>query len=79
MGFERQLSLKLALEMAGIDFLGREHDVLDDGRNTAELLHVFKDESLFEKNLRKIEEAMKPSFFGNTIGSMLDFSAFVIA
>lgn len=79
MGFERQLSLKLALDMAGIDFSGREHDALDDARNTAELLHIFKDESLFETTLRKIEDAMKPSSLGNTIGSMLDLSMFAIA
>lgn len=41
--------------MAGIDFSGREHDALDDAGNTAELLHIFLDEELFEKTLRKIE------------------------
>ena len=43
LGFERQVSLKMALDMAGIDFLGREHDALDDARNTAELLQIFRD------------------------------------
>ena len=28
LGFERQLSLKMALDMAGVDFSGREHDAL---------------------------------------------------
>ena len=40
LGFERQLSLRTALEMAGISFVGREHDALDDARNTAELFQV---------------------------------------
>ena len=75
-GFERQVSLKLALDMAGIDFFGREHDALDDARNTAELLQIYKDEELFEKTLRKIADVMKPSSFGNTLGSVFDFSAF---
>lgn len=79
LGFERQISLKLALEMAGIDFSGREHDALDDARNTAELLQIFKDENLFDMTLRKIEETMKPSSLENTLGSMFDLSMFVIA
>lgn len=77
LGFDRQLSLSLALDMAGIEFSGREHDALDDARNTAELLQVVRDEELFEKTLRKIEEAMKPVSLGNTLGSMFDFSKFV--
>lgn len=79
LGFERQLSLKTALEMAGVDFSGREHDALDDARNTAELLHIFKDEELFNTTLRKIEECMKPSSSGFTLGSMIDFSMFATA
>lgn len=68
LGFERQISLKLALDMAGIDFNGRQHDALDDARNTAKLLRVFKDEELFDQTLRKIEEVMKPSSLENTLG-----------
>ena len=79
LAFERQLSLKTAQEMAGVDFSGREHDALDDARNTAELLHIFKDEDLFNITLRKIEEYMKPSFCGFTLGSMLDFSMYATA
>lgn len=77
LGFERQVSLKMALDMAGIDFSGREHDALDDARNTAELLQIFNDEKLFNKTLKKIEEIMKPSSLENTLGSMFDFSACV--
>lgn len=74
LGFERQLSLKTALEMAGIEYSGKEHDALDDARNTAELLQVFKDEELFNATLRKIEECMKPSSEGFSLGSLIDFS-----
>lgn len=76
LGFERQISLKLALDMAGIDFKGRQHDALDDARNTAKLLRVFKDEELFDQTLRKIEEVMKPSSLENTLGNLIDLSMF---
>lgn len=79
LGFERQVSLRMALDMAGIDFSGREHDALDDARNTAELLQIFRDEDLFDRTLRKIEEIMKPSSLGNTLGNMIDLSMFAIA
>lgn len=79
LGFERQVSLKMALEMAGIDFSGREHDALDDARNTAELLHVFKDENLFDITLRKIKEIMEPKTIGSTLGDMFDFSMYACA
>lgn len=77
LGFERQISLKLALDMAGIDFNGRQHDALDDARNTAKLLRVFKDEKLFDQTLRKIEEVMKPSSLENTLGNLIDLSMFM--
>ncbi|MCR5792495.1 MAG: exonuclease domain-containing protein [Lachnospiraceae bacterium] len=79
LGFERQLSLNFALEMAGVDFAGHRHNALDDARNTAELFRIFKDEELFEKTLRKIRDAMVPTPLGNTIGNMVDFSKFVSA
>ena len=77
LGFERQISLKLALDMAGIDVNGRQHDALDDARNTAKLLRVFKDEELFDQTLRKIEEVMKPSSLENTLGNLIDLSMFM--
>ena len=52
LGFERQVSLRMALDMAGIDFSGREHDALDDARNTAELLQIFRDEDLFDRSIK---------------------------
>lgn len=79
LGFEKQVSLKMALNMAGVDYSGQEHDALDDARNTAELLQLFKDEELFDKTLRKIQDAMRPSSIGNTIGELIDLSEFVCA
>ena len=79
LGFEKKLSLKTALDIAGIDFSGREHDALDDARNTAELLQIVRDEELFDKTLRKIKEFMEPKDIGSTIGDLIDFSAFACA
>ena len=79
LGFDKQVSLSLALDMAGIDFLGREHSALDDARNTAKLFHVFKDREMIDITLSKIAEAMKPTEFGTSLGSLFDFSRFEVA
>ena len=76
LGFQKQVSLKMALDMAGVDFSGREHDALDDARNTAELLNILRDTKLFNLTLRKIKEAMEPSKINNTMGELFDFLAF---
>lgn len=79
LGFQKQLSLRNALEMMGFGFEGREHDALDDARNTAELLQMFRDEEKFNLTCRKIEEVMKPSNVGISLGSLIDFSQFALA
>ena len=79
LGFEKQLSLKMALDMAGVDFLGREHSALDDARNTAKLFNIFNDREMFDCTLKKIAEAMKPTDFGTSLGSMFDLSGFAVA
>ena len=79
LGFDKQVSLSLALDMAGINFLGREHSALDDARNTAKLFHIFKDRELFDITLSKIAEAMKPTDFGTSLGSLFDLSSFAVA
>ena len=79
MGFEHQIALSLAREMAGIDFTGRQHDALDDARNTAELFVIYNNKELFNRTLKRIEEVMKPKPFSTTIGSMFDLSKFAVA
>ena len=76
LGFQRRLSLKSALEMAEISFTGREHDALDDARNTSKLLQLVRDEKLFNKTLIKIKDLMKPKRLATTIGDLIDLSAF---
>ncbi len=77
MGFERAISLSMAIDMAGIEFEGRAHDALDDARNTAGLLQVFMDKTLFDATLQKIKEAMQPTSISNSIGELFDLSGFV--
>jgi ERI1 exoribonuclease 2 len=79
LGFQKQVSLKMALDMAGVDFSGREHDALDDARNTAELLHILRDGNLFDLTLRKIKEYMEPSSVASSMGELFDFSMFACA
>ncbi|MBE6035013.1 MAG: exonuclease domain-containing protein [Clostridiales bacterium] len=79
LGFERQVSLNTALDLAGVDFNGREHDALDDARNTASLLQIFRDEELFEKQLRVAKETLMPKRMGSAIGDLFDFSGFAFA
>lgn len=79
LGFENRVSLSLALDLGGIDFSGHEHDALDDARNTAKLLHIFRNKELYDKVFRKISEYMHPTSTGNTIGSLIDLSELAIA
>ena len=52
---------------------------VDDARNTAKLFHIFKDRELFDTTLSKIAEAMKPTDFGTSLGSLFDLSSFAVA
>ncbi len=79
LGFVRKVSLKLALEIAGLDFGGQEHDALDDARNTAGLLRLFINESRYDGVISKVKEAMEPSPSGCSLGEMFDFSELSIA
>ena len=79
LGIEKATSLKMALEMAGITFTGHEHDALDDARNTALLLQVFRDKELFDITLEKIRKALKPVPMSCALGELIDFSAFLSA
>lgn len=78
LGFERQISLSTALDMAGLEFEGRAHDALYDARNTAALFSAFHDPDMFEKTLQKIKDVMMPSPLENSLGNMFDFSKIVL-
>lgn len=74
-GFEKCIALNTALTMAGVEFQGRQHDALDDARNTAKLLMIYSDKNLFEETLAKIKEAMNGKQLSVSLGNIIDFES----
>ncbi len=68
------VSLKNAAMYAGVDFEGREHDALDDARNTATLLKIVRTPELCKEALEHVIDALTPSTEGNTLGSLFNFA-----
>lgn len=71
---ENSVSLKNAAMYAGVDFEGREHDALDDARNTATLLRIVRTPELCKQALEHVIDALTPSSSGSTLGSMFNFA-----
>lgn len=74
LGLGRVVSLEKALNYAGIEFRGKQHDALDDAKNTADLFKIIRDSSLFEEHLHIVKEALESKPMVNTLGSMFDFA-----
>lgn len=74
MGFESQVSLSSALDMAGLNFAGKAHNALDDARSTGVLIHMFNNKEKFDSTLQRIKEYLTPSTFGVALGSLVDSS-----
>lgn len=74
LGLGRVVSLEKALNYAGIEFQGKQHDALDDAKNTADLFKIIRDNSLFEEHLHIVKEALESKPMVNTLGSMFDFA-----
>lgn len=72
------ISLKKAVMYAGVEFEGREHDALDDARNTAVLLEILRTPELCKKALDRVIEVLTPSPMNVTLGSMFNFEEFGI-
>lgn len=73
LNYERQVGLKTAIDLMGMDFEGSEHSALDDAKNTARVYIQLKDNSLVDKvKLTKTSEPLTSS-----LGSMFDFSKFL--
>ncbi len=75
LGLHRAVGLEKALEYAGIEFKGRQHDALFDARNTAELFALAQNEEEFTEKLKYVVDALKPKELSNSIGDMVDFAA----
>ena len=56
--FKRDISLKDSVNMAGMDFIGRQHDALYDARNTANLLRLVRTPNLYKKTLEKVADTL---------------------
>lgn len=74
-GFERLMSLKNAVTLAGLDFQGRAHGALADAKNTAALYLETKN-----KRFRKLVSAVNESHreMRVSLGSLFDFAAFAV-
>ena len=66
------MGLKMAVELAGVDYSGAAHDGLNDARSAAEVFIMTQTEDRF----RNFEERVLECFSAKkcTIGDMLDFS-----
>lgn len=76
-GYDRQMSLNVALFATGLMVEGELHDALDDARNTGRILAMLKDEALLKEALDKINSYINPPPLTASIGSMFDFSGIV--
>jgi inhibitor of KinA sporulation pathway (predicted exonuclease) len=61
LGFEKIISLESAMNAIGENFIGRMHDALWDARNTASIYALSKDIDEFNRIMKPIIDAMKPS------------------
>lgn len=74
LNLENVVSLKNAVMYAGVDFVGREHDALDDARNTATLLKIVRTPELCKKTLEHVIDALTPTSVNNTLGDLFNFA-----
>lgn len=79
LGLDKRISLKNALNYAGIDFCGNQHDALYDARNTASLLEIMRKPEKKSITIDKIIDALKPKENVVTLGELFDFSKLSIA
>lgn len=77
LGLDRIISLKKALDYAGIEFEGHMHDALCDSKNTAKLFAIVRDEERFKKVLKSVRDALMPKKLSNTLGELFDFVSMV--
>lgn len=79
LGLERIISLKQAIDYAGFDFNGRQHDALFDADNTAELLILSMDSEKFDHHMKAVLDALNPKEEEFKLGDLFNFSGMVLA
>lgn len=79
LGLSRALSLKDAVMYAGVDFSGKEHDALDDAKNTAALLRIVRIPELCKATLEKVIDAFSTKPMGTSLGELFHFEELSIS
>lgn len=72
-GLERLVSLDAAVSFAGNDFDGRQHDALNDARNTAYLFKIVRNPEEHSEALQKVADYLKPGKSTASLGELFDF------
>ena len=73
LGLSKAVSLKDAVMYAGVDFLGKEHDALDDAKNTAALLRIVRIPDLCKTVLENVIDAFNSKPIGTSLGELFHF------
>ena len=73
LGLSKAVSLKDAVMYAGVDFSGKEHDALDDAKNTASLLRIIRIPELCNMALENVIDAFQTKPIGTSLGDLLHF------
>lgn len=71
LGLSKAVSLKEAVMYAGVDFLGKEHNALDDAKNTAALLRIVRIPELCKIALGNVIDAFQSKPIGISLGDLL--------
>lgn len=67
------LNAEDAVMYAGVDFSGKEHDALDDAKNTATLLRIVRIPELCKMALENVIEAFNTEPIGTPLGDLFHF------
>lgn len=73
LGLSKAVSLKDAVMYAGVDFSGKEHDALDDAKNTAALLRIIRIPDLCKAALENVIDALATKSMGTSLGELFHF------
>jgi 3'-5' exoribonuclease 1 len=77
LGINSLMSLDKAIKALDIDFVGNQHNALNDARNTAKLYQMVQNKELFEKAMKPIKDMMKPiEQLSTPMGSVFNLAMF---
>ena len=78
-GLENSVSLETAISFAGADFDGRQHDALNDARNTAHLFRIIRNPEENHEALERVISYLKPKeAAGTCLGDLFDFGKVIL-